>query len=68
MDEAAKDLKKHNHSAERRRQFFKSFEAKSLQSRSLLTQLADDLTEICGSTAFLFFHIVFFAGWLILNT
>lgn len=53
---------------ERRRQFFKSFEAKSLRSRSLLTQLSDDLTEICGSTAFLVFHIIFFAAWITLNT
>ena len=52
---------------ERRRQFFKSFEAKSLRSRSLLTQISDDLTEICGSTAFLIFHIIFFAAWIILN-
>lgn len=53
---------------ERRRQFFKSFEAKSLRSRSLLTQISDDLTEICGSTAFLIFHIIFFSAWVILNT
>ena len=53
---------------ERRRQFFKSFEAKSLRSRSLLTQISDDLTEICGSTAFLIFHIIFFTAWIVLNT
>ncbi|MBI2021783.1 DUF1003 domain-containing protein [Candidatus Daviesbacteria bacterium] len=59
----------HHHSnTERRRQFFKSFEAKSLRSRSLLTQLSDDLTEICGSTPFLIFHILLFVGWVILNT
>lgn len=60
-----------NHSSaqatERRRQFFKSFEAKSLRSRSLLTQISDDLTEVCGSTPFLIFHIIFFAVWIILN-
>ncbi len=55
-------------SSERRRQFFKSFEAKSLRGRSFLTQIADDLTEICGSTPFLFFHVVLFAGWIGLNT
>lgn len=53
---------------ERRRQFVRSFEAKSLRSRSLLTQIADDLTEICGSTPFLIFHIILFAGWTLLNT
>lgn len=52
---------------ERRRQFFKSFEAKSLRSRSLLTQLSDDLTEICGSTPFLIFHIIIFTSWIVLN-
>jgi len=52
---------------ERRRQFFKSFEAKSLRSRSLLTQLSDDLTEICGSTPFLIFHILLFTAWIALN-
>lgn len=52
---------------ERRRQFFKSFEAKSLRSRSLLTQISDDLTEVCGSTPFLIFHIIFFFAWIILN-
>lgn len=53
---------------ERRKQFFKSFEAKSLRSRSKLTQIADDLTNICGSTPFLFFHVFFFTGWVIINT
>lgn len=53
---------------ERRRKLFKSFEAKSLRSRSLLTQIADDLTAICGSTSFLFFHVVLFAGWIAVNT
>lgn len=58
----------HVQSTERRRQFFKSFEAKSLRSRSLLTQVSDDLTEVCGSTPFLIFHILLFAAWIILNT
>lgn len=52
---------------EQRRQFFKSFEAKSLRSRSLLTQISDDLTEVCGSTPFLIFHIIVFTGWIVLN-
>lgn len=53
--------------SERRRQFFRSFEAKSLRSRSLLTQISDDLTAICGSSAFLFLHILWFAGWIVIN-
>lgn len=53
---------------ERRRQFFRSFEAKSLRSRSILTQISDDLTAICGSTSFLLFHITWFIGWISINT
>ncbi|HVZ11580.1 MAG TPA: DUF1003 domain-containing protein [Patescibacteria group bacterium] len=52
---------------EKRRQFFRSFEAKSLRSRSFLTQVADDLTTICGSTPFLIFHVLFFAIWIPTN-
>lgn len=64
----AKDEQKPQSTIERRRQLFKSFEAKSLRSRSLLTQIADDLTAICGSTPFLFFHIVLFFGWVLINS
>lgn len=52
---------------ERRRQFFRSFEAKSLRSRSTMTQFADDLTAICGSTTFLIFHVIFFTSWIVVN-
>src|SRR5688572_18173211 len=52
---------------ETRRQFLRSFEAKSLRSRSFLTQIADDLTAVCGSTPFLIFHIIFFAAWIAIN-
>lgn len=54
--------------AAKRRQYFRSFEAKSLRSRSILTQFADRLTEICGSTTFLLIHIVWFALWIFINT
>jgi uncharacterized membrane protein len=53
---------------ERRRQFFKSFEAKSLRSRSFLTRVSDDLTEVCGSTPFLVFHLILFSSWILINT
>lgn len=53
--------------SERRRQFFKSFEAKSLRQRSLLTQISDDLTEICGSTSFLLFHLIYIGFWIAIN-
>ncbi len=54
--------------AEKRRTYFRSFEAKSLRTRSLLTQVSDKLTEICGSTTFLVLHIVWFSTWLLINT
>jgi uncharacterized membrane protein len=52
---------------ERRRQFFKSFEAKSLKSRSLLTQISDDLTSVFSSPIFLVIHAVFFFAWITAN-
>jgi len=54
--------------AEKRRTYFRSFEAKSLRTRSLLTQVSDKLTEICGSTTFLVVHIIWFSTWLLINT
>lgn len=54
--------------AAKRRQYFRSFEAKSLRSRSILTQFADRLTEVCGSTSFLIFHIAWFVTWILINT
>lgn len=52
---------------ERRRQFFKSIEVKSLRDRSFLVRIADDLTSISGSPTFLFLHIVFFMSWVFAN-
>ena len=54
--------------AKNRRQYFRSFEAKSLRSRSFLTQIADKLTEVCGSTSFLFSHVLVFELWILVNT
>lgn len=54
--------------SESRQQLFRSFEAKSLRSRSFLTQVADDLTAFCGSTGFLVFHVFFFITWITINT
>lgn len=53
--------------AESRQQLFRSFEAKSLRSRSLLTQIADDLTAFCGSTGFMLFHVFLFISWITIN-
>ena len=52
---------------ERRRQFFKSLEAKSLRSRPFLTQLADDLTSFSGTPSFLFFNAFAFFIWIYVN-
>ncbi len=54
--------------AQNRHKYFRSFEAKSLRTRSLLTQVSDKLTEICGSTTFLMLHIFWFAFWIVVNT
>lgn len=54
--------------AERRRQFFKSFEAKSLKSRSILTQISDDLTATFGSPTFLLLNAIFFFVWITGNS
>ncbi len=67
-DSSSEASKKQLSTTERRRQFFKSFEAKSLRSRSFLTQVADDLTETFSSTSFLFLNAVFFSIWIILNS
>lgn len=56
------------HKSERRRLFFKSFEAKSLRNRPPLVKLSDDLTAITGTPTFLFFNAYFFVIWVVLNT
>lgn len=53
--------------SERRRQFFKSFEAQALRSRPILTQLSDDLTNIFGSTIFLLLNLIWFLVWIAIN-
>ena len=52
---------------ERRHQFYKSFEAKALKSRSFLTRFADDLTATFGSTHFLILNAIFFTVWVAIN-
>lgn len=61
------DIETQKDISERRRQFFKSFEAKSLRSRSTLTQISDKLTAFCGSSFFLVSHIIFFSIWIPVN-
>lgn len=50
-----------------RRQFYHSFEAKALKSRSFLTRFADRLTSVFGSTTFLILNALFFSIWIPIN-
>lgn len=52
---------------ERRRQFFKSFEAKSLRNRPPLVKFADDLTSWTGTPTFLLLNTYLFFVWITLN-
>jgi uncharacterized membrane protein len=53
---------------ERRRQFYRSFEAQALKNRSFFTRIADDLTNAFGSVSFLILNIIWFAVWILINT
>ncbi len=53
---------------ERRRQFYRSFEAQALRHRSFFTQISDDLTGAFGSSAFLVLNVVWFITWVLINT
>lgn len=53
--------------AERRRQFYRSFEASALRHRSFFTRISDDLNNAFGSTSFLIINIVWLAFWLPIN-
>lgn len=53
---------------QRRKEFYKSFEARALKSRSILIRFSDDLTSIFSSPLFLVFNALFFASWIALNT
>ena len=54
--------------AERRRQFYRSFEASALRHRSLFMQISDDLSAAFGSVTFLILNILFFGFWIAINT
>lgn len=53
---------------ERRRQFYRSFEASALKHRSLFTRVSDDINNAFGSLTFLILNILFFAFWIAFNT
>lgn len=57
----------HQERVERRRQFYRSFEAQALRHRSFFTQIADDLTAIFGSTLFLNLNVILFIAWIAIN-
>ncbi len=46
----------------------KSFEARELKKRPLVIRIADNLTSSFGSIFFLIINIIFFAGWISVNT
>jgi uncharacterized membrane protein len=46
----------------------RSFEAEELKKRSLAIKFADTVTQIAGSIQFFIINILFFAGWIIVNT
>lgn len=67
-DEPTNRLDAHRARIERRRQFYRSYEAQALRHRSFFTQIADDLTATFGSTTFLILNVIFFTGWVLVNT
>lgn len=57
----------HQERVERRRQFYRSFEAQALKQRSFFTQISDDLNNAFGSTTFLIINILCFVVWILVN-
>ena len=55
-------------SSQNSRQYIRSLEAEALKKRPFLTRVADDLTAICGSPAFLVLNTVFFTVWIVINS
>lgn len=39
-----------------------------LRERSLQEKLADGITHVSGRMAFVYFHVIWFAAWIVLNT
>ncbi len=50
-----------------KRHIFRALEAKSLRSRGLATRVADYLTGLASTPAFLFLNMLFFLFWISLN-
>lgn len=58
----------HLNNHERRHQFYRALEAKSLLSRTPLIQISDELTNIASTPTFFIFHIFFFTAWILINS
>lgn len=57
----------HQEKVERRRQFYRSFEAQALRQRSFFMRFADDLTNAFSSVTFLFVNAIWFTAWILIN-
>lgn len=57
----------HQEKVERRRQFYRSFEAQALRQRSFIMRFADDLNNAFSSVPFLIANVVWFAVWVAIN-
>ena len=55
-----------NHHSPRR--IIQSFEGKSLKKRSIMLRIAESLTTFFGTLTFLILNLIFFLGWLLINT
>jgi uncharacterized membrane protein len=53
---------------EKRKKIFRSIKAQADAKRTTMERLADFMTSRFGSTTFLFFNIILFVSWLIINT
>lgn len=53
---------------ERAHELYHSFRAKSLASRTTFDIVADKITTIAGTIDFALVHVVWFGGWILVNT
>lgn len=61
-------LLSHQDSVQKRRKVIKSFKAKADAKRSTTEKFADLLTAKFGTVAFLTLNIIWFIGWIVINT
>lgn len=58
----------HQELVKHRREKIKSFKAKMDLKRSVTDRIADYMTEFFGTIWFLVFNLVWFSGWMLINT